>query len=73
MAGWKIPDEWRGLASKITYKWSIFQHAMFDYQRVAISISAPGVELFSSTSSLLRPVPWEMLDIRVHMALQWLP
>ena len=27
--------EWRFLARKITYKWSIFQHAMFGYRKVS--------------------------------------
>ena len=31
----KIADEWRFLARNITNKWSIFQHAMFDYRRVS--------------------------------------
>ena len=31
--GWKIPYKWRFLARKIADKWSIFQQAMFDYQR----------------------------------------
>ena len=34
MAGWKIPYEWWFLARTFAYKWSIFQQAMFDYQRV---------------------------------------
>ena len=33
MAGWKIPMKWRFIARKIIDKWSIFQKAMFDYQR----------------------------------------
>ena len=36
MAGWKIPELNGGLNRKITDKWSSFQHAMFDYQRVYI-------------------------------------
>ena len=34
MAGWKIPELNGGFNRNITYKWSIFQPAMFDYQRV---------------------------------------
>ena len=35
MVGWKIPrTEWRFLARKITDKWSIVQHAMFDCRMV---------------------------------------
>ena len=30
--------EWRFLARKSTDKWSIFQHAMFDYQRLKLDI-----------------------------------
>lgn len=32
--GWKIAELNRGFTRKITDKWSIFQHAMFDYQRL---------------------------------------
>ena len=31
---WTIHYEWRFIARKITYKWSILQQAMFDYWRV---------------------------------------
>ena len=34
MAGWKIPELNGGVYRKSTDKWSIFQQAMFDYQRV---------------------------------------
>ena len=41
MAGWKIPGVSMEvlIARKITDRWSIFQHGMFDYQRVAGDVS----------------------------------
>ena len=39
MAGWKIPELNGGFYRKITYKWSIFQQAMFDYRRVLAMVN----------------------------------
>ena len=35
MAGWKTPELNGGFSRKVTYvKWSIFQHAMFNYRKI---------------------------------------
>ena len=36
LAGESPLAEWMFLARRITDQWSIFQHAMFEYQRVAL-------------------------------------
>ena len=38
MAGLKIPELNGGFIRKITDKWSIFQHAMFDYRKVIFNV-----------------------------------
>ena len=41
--GWKISELNGGLNGKIAYKWSIFQHAMFDCRRVTETCKMDGL------------------------------
>ena len=51
MASWKIPELNGGFNREITYRWSIFQQATFDYRRVSVPKEKCCVTLWDTNSA----------------------